>query len=293
MNKTILALLLMCGATALLNAEVEAPPPQTIRDYWFNGAEISRFELTQARYGAEHPGNAVFVFVTEPFLLDQQVKDEGGSGDSVPVLKLNEQREFYTGIYPYRTMTSVFDPVESRPDSSVLKVTTSVQEWCGHVFMQWNRRPGALQATVLSYFEKEDGGRFQLPANALLEDGLWTQVRLDPAQLPVGDFEMVPSSLYLRFAHRAPKLEKATGRLETEGDLWKYIVAYPELGRTLVISFRRAFPHVIEGWEESQRGMDAVTRARLTHRIEHQYYWQENQPKDRALRQKLGLRENP
>jgi hypothetical protein len=36
--------------------------------YWFNGeAELSSFQLTQARYGELREGKAVMIFVTEPF----------------------------------------------------------------------------------------------------------------------------------------------------------------------------------------------------------------------------------
>lgn len=78
----------------------------TIRDFWFNGAEISRYELSQAQYGENHPGHVEFIFITEPFLIDKQVKHESGPGDSTDVLKLNALRTFNTGIYSYRTMNS-------------------------------------------------------------------------------------------------------------------------------------------------------------------------------------------
>ncbi len=264
--------------------------PKAIQDYWFNGAEINRYELTQARYGAEQPGNAVLIFVTEPFLSAQQVKDESGSGKSVAVLKMNEQREFYTGIYPYRTMTSVFQPIKA---SAALKVTTSVQEWCGQAFMQINRRPEAVVAQVWSYFEKEEGGAFDLPADALLEDEIWTQIRLAPEALPRGAIELVPGTLFLRFKHRHPALEKATATLSENGEQSVYTVDYPEVRRRIEITFDSAFPHVIRGWTEKLAGEEAVTTAKLTHRLEHELYWQENQPGDRPRRRALGLREEP
>lgn len=270
-----------------------AQDAEQIRDYWFDGAEISRYELTQSRYGAEQPGSAVLIFVTEPFLTGLQVKDESGAGPSVPVLKLNAQREFFTGIYPYRTMTSVFDPIEAPRPASAFKVTTSVQEWCGHAFMQINRRPAGVEARVFSYFEKEEGGSFDLPADALWEDELWTQLRLSPKTLPQGSVALVPGTLYLRFRHRAPALEQARAKLRDEGERMTYSVEYLEVGRKLEITFDRDFPHVIRGWKEQQQGEEAVTSARLTHRLEHEYYWQENKPADRARRKSLGLRVNP
>ena len=60
-------------------------------DYWYAGkAEITRYELQQARYGELRKGDAVLIFVTEDFLTDKQVKYEfGDSGKATSVLKLN------------------------------------------------------------------------------------------------------------------------------------------------------------------------------------------------------------
>ena len=116
------------------HALVAADP---VRDFWFNGAEINRYELSQARYGANHPGHVEFVFVTEPFLIDQQVKDESGTGHSTDVLKLNALRTFNTGIYTLRypahdrTLTIRFDTafphiIRSWTDTSPRGTTTAV-----------------------------------------------------------------------------------------------------------------------------------------------------------------------
>ena len=48
-------------------------------DYWHQGvAELTRYRLRQARYGEVYDGEAVLIFVTEPFLPDAQVKHEHG-----------------------------------------------------------------------------------------------------------------------------------------------------------------------------------------------------------------------
>ncbi|HEY6064603.1 MAG TPA: hypothetical protein VIY96_00515, partial [Thermoanaerobaculia bacterium] len=82
--------------------------------YWYQGkAELTRYKLDQARYGEMHPGEAVLIFVTEPFLPDRQVKlERGDPSRGVTVLKLNFVRKFFTGMYPYSLMTSTFTPVE-------------------------------------------------------------------------------------------------------------------------------------------------------------------------------------
>ncbi|MEK6765191.1 MAG: hypothetical protein AABY49_03040 [Planctomycetota bacterium] len=85
------------------------PEEKDFHSYWYNyGAEITRFELEQSRYGEIHPGHAVLIFVTEPFLPDIQVKSdyETSRGKSIPVLKLNFIKRFNTGIYDYSMMKS-------------------------------------------------------------------------------------------------------------------------------------------------------------------------------------------
>ena len=48
---------------------------QEFKDYWYSGeAELTRYELEQARYGEIHRGDAVLIFVTEDFRTDKQVK---------------------------------------------------------------------------------------------------------------------------------------------------------------------------------------------------------------------------
>ena len=92
------------------------PEENDFHSYWHNhGAEITRFELEQSRYGEIHSGHAVLIFVTEPFLPEKQVKAdyEASRKKSIPVLKLNFIKKFNTGIYDYSMMKSVFTPIHS------------------------------------------------------------------------------------------------------------------------------------------------------------------------------------
>ena len=122
--------------------------------YWYQGsAELSRYTLRQARYGEYHDGEAVLIFVTEDFLPGPQVKQERGeSPAAISVLKLNAYRRFFTGIYPYTLMTSSFTPA-SIESSRTLKVSSSMQEWCGNVYSQINRRADGLRVQLHSYFQ--------------------------------------------------------------------------------------------------------------------------------------------
>ena len=75
------------------------------KDYWYQGkAELTSYDLEQARYRDIHQGDAVLIFVTEDFSKKKQVKLDYPSKnpkDAVPILKLNSTRKFNTGIYPY------------------------------------------------------------------------------------------------------------------------------------------------------------------------------------------------
>src|SRR5690606_23926934 len=85
---------------------------QEFKDYWFGGkAEITSYELEQARYGEMRQGKSVLIFVTEPFLAKEQVKADEHHVDNVTVLKLNSTKNFITGIYPYSIMSSCFYPI--------------------------------------------------------------------------------------------------------------------------------------------------------------------------------------
>lgn len=258
-----------------------------VRDFWFAGAEINRYELTQMRYGEPHPGHAEFIFVTEPFLTEAKVKNETGGSPTTDVLKLNALRTFNTGIYSYRTMTSTFQPVDLAAYPHALKTNTTVQDWCGQAFLQLNRRGGDWRGELRSYFQQEGDTDFELPGGAALEDALWIRLRLDPAALPTGEFALVPGGVHTRFAHHPIQAETATAERSVDGKLSRYVIRYTTIERELHIHYDSEFPHIIRGWQEV--GPSGTTRAVLTHRQMHSEYWTENRPQDAQLRTKLGL----
>jgi hypothetical protein len=271
------------------NAEAPAPAESgVITTYWSGGAEISRYQLSQARYGEQRDGDAVLIFVREPFLPEEQVKDESG-GEGVPTLKLNSTRKFLTGIYPYSTMVSVFQAMGDASLGQAFKVTTSVQEWCGHVFVQTNRTEANTKTVVRSYFENEEGRSYRAKDEIFLEDEIWTTLRLAPESLPEGSFEMIPGSLYGRFAHRepTPALASAQWLPGREDETVRYRVEYPELKRFLAIEIERKAPFAILGWSEGRNG--EVTEATRTHQLIDEEYWRKNGNQDRSRRTKLGL----
>ena len=109
------------------------------KEYWYSGeAEITSYSLLQERYGEIREGTAVNVFVTEDFLPEEQVKANNASEKNISVMKLNQMKNFNTGIYPYSIMGSTFSPITN--SGHALKVSAGVQEWCGQVYMQLNNR---------------------------------------------------------------------------------------------------------------------------------------------------------
>ena len=93
----LVLLVLTAPASAEPVAPIQAPTAAQRQGYWNQGkAELTSFELQQARYGELHPGSAVLIFVTEPFSKTKQVKLDDprrAPDDAVEVLKLKEGEE--------------------------------------------------------------------------------------------------------------------------------------------------------------------------------------------------------
>ncbi|MEP3838470.1 MAG: septum formation inhibitor Maf [Algibacter sp.] len=260
---------------------------QEFKEYWYAGeAEISSYKLEQARYGEIREGTAVLVYVTEDFLPDAQVKADSKNSNNIPVLKLNSIKNFVTGIYPYSIMQSTFYPVSNNAHAT--KVSISMQEWCGHIYMQLNNRSG-FEITSHSYFDGEADQNFKTD-KAILENELWTKLRVNPKSLPTGDLLITPSFEYLKLHHAKVKPFQAKATLTANS----YTINYPELERTLSIIFNPNFPFEILSWEETQKsgyGKDAkilTSKATKLNTIKSAY-WNKKSIKDEALRATLKL----
>ncbi|MCM4159018.1 septum formation inhibitor Maf [Antarcticibacterium flavum] len=260
---------------------------QDFKDYWFAGeAEITSYDLLQYRYGEPREGEAALIFVTEDFLKEEQVKANRKSENSVPVLKLNATKNFLTGIYPYSIMQSTFYPLEG--NSHALKVTASIQEWCGQVYMQLNNR-NKYEILSHSYFEGEED-QFPSLSRYHLENEVWNQIRIDPQLLPTGNIKMIPSFEYIRLAHIEIKAYDAFAEFYMDKGLSVYRISYPKLQRKLLIYHHPVFPHPIEKWEEvSQRdGEEVRSTATKKSRLKIDY-WTRNSNNDLPLRDNLKL----
>ena len=214
---TILLITLFVVFLNYTSVALSLPEDKDFNSYWYNyGAEISRFELEQGRYGEIRPGHVVLIFVTEPFLPDIQVKSDfkASREKSIPILKLNLIKRFNTGIYDYSIMKSVFTPIpsEQHPFSKTLKVSTTRQDWCGHVYLQYNLEEDHYKVKQYSYFEKEVDKAVNIPS-VHLEDDIWTRMRIDPKTLPLGGIEMIPGSLFTTLRMIDLRVEKAVAEL--------------------------------------------------------------------------------
>lgn len=261
-------------------------PSEEFKSFWYAGkAEITSYILKQSRYGELREGTAVLIYVTEDFLPDVQVKADNYSAENIGVLKLNATKNFHTGIYPYHIMQSTFFPVSN--NQHALKVTASVQEWCGHVYTQINNRE-QFEVKAYSYFQSEGDQDLSLNKN-YLENELWVQMRINHKSLPVGEVEIIPSLEYLRLKHKNIKAYKATAKLINS----TYTLNYPDLNRTLIIQFNPEFPYNIKQWEETYpdgREGELVTTTAVQIKTIMDPYWQQNGNKDNYLRGQLGLK---
>ena len=302
-----IAILLLFGCkndqSALTNGQAKvvltsAPSDKGFNDYWYNGeAELTSYTLKQSRYGEIHEGEAVTVFVTEPFSKSKQVKLDNGPAagkDKVDVLKLNMTKRFYTGVYPYSMMFSAFTPVDRKNEGQTLKVSCSVQEWCGHTFTQYNLDKTSYDIHQYSYFESEGDIKTKLP-KALMEDEIWSMIRINPSLLPTGNFKIIPGSFFGRLRHTEFGQVNASAKLVTlDAGLMEYQITFDKPERKLNIKFTKAFPHSIEGWEETYTsgfGSNAktlTTTAAIKKRIKLDY-WSKHDVSDAQYREALGL----
>ncbi len=288
--------LTLLGACSQQKPQEQAAPAQKISlpqpagtDYWHQGkAELSSYDVVQERYGELREASEVMVFVTEDFSAKKQVKlDSELSPDDqrVPILKLNAIRRFRTGIYDYSLMQSVFTPVETQR-MRTLKTTATIQDWCGQVFVQCNAVADAYKIRSFSYFEVEGDTESQVKTD-LLEDEIWTLIRLNPESLARRKAAVLPSVSYARFRHK-PMLP-ATADISIEAGERESVLhlVYSTIPRQLHIRFETPFPHRILGWEETLEGK-MMSKGTLKKTI-LDVYWQHNDNASAALRDTLEL----
>lgn len=283
--------------------DIKAGMPNEFINYWFNGtAEITSYKLEQARYGELRKGSAVAIFVTEDFSKRKQVKLDNPSEiseDVVPILKFNLTKSFTTGIYPYSMMLSVFKPIDFQKIVHPLKITSTSQEWCGQTYWQLNSNKDGYEGKLFSYFEKEGDQVITLP-RVWLEDEIWSQIRMNPKLLPIGEFPIISGGIQQRLLHHKIIVYNANGVKITSPDsisetgrkLCVYKLVIREIKKELIIYYEEDFPHVINGWcEKYEDGVNKkiLTTTAVKSKTIKIDYWNHNKVQDSTFRKTLNL----
>jgi hypothetical protein len=276
-----------------------AKVPSGFWDHWGDGrAELSAYALTTPRYGELRRGEAVHIWVTETFTHGQRVKSDGGHPDEYPVIKLNDSREFQTGIYDYDVMTSVFSRLDGgAPLGEPVKVSMSMAEWCGHVYEQLMPTDAGLVWHAHSYFDGEADRQTPLPRH---RDGLVGDAAPLVARGLAGPWvgpgeqakvDWLPTLVHGRVAHVAPTWGEATlsrsASVETvqvpagSYEVRRFTVTAPEHRTTWFVE--EAPPHRIVRWERSDGEVAELTGSQRVP------YWTKNAEGDEALLAPLGL----
>ena len=274
-------LLLLCSAM-MLSADQFA-------EYWYAGkAEVAVYDLQQSRYGLQRAGTATLIFVTEPFSAKKHVKLDSpalAGDDHLTALKLNRVKKYNTGIYPYSIMTSAFANVSN---GELLKVNTTIQEWCGHVFLQANQtKPAHYNYRGYSYFESEGDDEGTL-SNTELAESLLLKIRLGKLGTPSS---LVPPQELSRTLHFPLQKCQASYSTSTDDQNTTLTITYNHpLKISTSITYSSSFPHVIQGWSESysKNGHTFTTTATLKS-VQRLPYWSMNSPEFNSMRKAIGL----
>jgi hypothetical protein len=291
----IALLALGCAASVPGNT----PLPEGFWAAWGDGqAEVAGYRLVQPRYGALRRGEAVLITVTEDFLGDRLVKADGPAPGVFPVLKLNEVRDFTTGVYDYNVMSSTFFPLDGRfPAGVPVKVTFSSQEWCGHVWDQVTLRNHEMRHVWHSYFASEGEGdqRAAVPKDAVFADAgaLWARDLAGEA-VPAGSSRAVrvwPRAIDARFDHEPANFVAGTASRDAATSTVRVPAGTFEVRRTRLLYGDQdlswwvevAPPHRLVAWEAANgERAELAGAARMP-------YWKLQQEGDERLRASLGL----
>jgi hypothetical protein len=265
-------------------------------EYWLDGrAELTRYDLVQARHGEVHDGDVVLIF--EASGLPPDVGENPGAPDKAepatsPVMKLGFAKRFSTGVKPYSILTSVVTPIGIDADARSPSSVTSVQEWLAQSWLGLELSSDEYEVTHVSTAGADDPTSLEA---VWIEDEIWARIRLGPSTLPTGTVRLVPGGEQSLLRERPLAVETARVSLEEVSDgVMVYALRYRNLERKLAIRFEKELPHAILGWEEWYRdplgyGAESqTTRATRAESIRLDYRNRTGKD-DAAWRKKLGL----
>jgi hypothetical protein len=309
------SVLIVAFGCALLSSCVSSPPAPQLAAHnpydakfwqeWGDGfAEVSTYQLAIPRYGELRDGESILIFVTETFSERQRVKADPGRNpkqDEFPVMKLNWQKNFQTGIYDYSEMLSSFlglASVGGRKPGTLAKSSFSRQEWCGHMFVQALFDPGRIRVSGTSYFDGDSDLTQSLEAqpNAMPEDALLFWARgMAPPFLQPGESQDLPFLTGLRSARDAHQpLAWSRINLSRNRTLQHIDVPAGEFdaevysaqlgnGKSFVFYVEKEMPHRILRWRfSSGEAAELVATDRIK-------YWELNAPGGEEVLRSLGL----
>lgn len=295
------------GGIPLPSAAAKAPQryDEAFWETWGDGfAEVSTYELVMPRYGEPRDGESIMIFVSETFSESQRVKADAGrhpKADEFPVMKLNWQKNFQTGIYDYSEMLSSFlglGAIGGRPPGTLTKLSFSRQEWCGHMFAQALFDSSRIRVSGSSYFDGDAdlSQTLPIPSEGISEDGLafWARGMSAPFLKP-GESRDVPFLTSLRSARDAhqplawsrinltrnatlQKLDAPAGEFEVET-----FSAQLANGKGFVFFVEKDAPYRIIRWQFTSGEAAALIAS------ERVKYWELNRPGGEAALRSLGL----
>ena len=272
---------------------------------WHDGrAELDGYRYTITRYGQPRHGQAVMIYVTEPWSLSKRVKVEDASrnpADVFDVLKLNIVRDFQTGIYDYNTMASLFVRTQ---DFSPVQLTFTSAEWCGNVYAKVLFDEDRVSETLFSYFEDESGTKWVArPREGVSQDALFVLLRgLKSPFLNPGESRTMPllsGILESRLRHQPLAWSKADVvremkpvSVEVPAGNWSNAVYYEvkaKDGRTGRFWIEPDGDRRILKWSWTEPGQGEASESGELSGTLRTAYWKENGEGNQKLLRQLGL----
>jgi hypothetical protein len=184
--------------------------------------------------------------------------------DSIQVLRADFAGKIHKENYDYSAMTSTYLPLNLTLRPHAMKVINSVQEPIDNSFLELSQIPKSYKIVSKNTFN-EKTKEYYILERKNLEDELWTKIRMNPNDLPIGDIEIIPSFAYWQSARKSPDVYEAKSELKnyvgtefTGKKLKIYSLNYPDLKRNLSIIFKSDFPFEIVGWIRISDGKVAV-----------------------------------
>jgi hypothetical protein len=235
------------------NQETDA----TFNNYWKKqGTETSQFVLKQ--------DSAKIGEVTLSFTLQNFEQHE--TKEHIQMLSSTFSQKSID--YKNSVTTSTFMPLNILLRPHALEISSSIQELNGTEFMKLKNAPKSYAVAIEGNLIKKEEEHLAL-SKTHNEDEIWAKIRQNPATLPQGEIDIIPSLTYWNTVHKIPEVQSAKAELKNyEGNeftgkrLKTYSLNYPDLKRSVSIFFEEHFPFQIVGWQEENEGKVVIVRGK-------------------------------